>query len=42
MADITKERKIIKDFLKADKGAQERLKEKLEKEILQPDYSTGI
>ena len=42
MADITKERKIIKNFLKADKDAQERLKEKLEKEILQPDYSTGI
>ncbi|MDP6249961.1 MAG: hypothetical protein QGH26_03960 [Candidatus Pacebacteria bacterium] len=40
--DVTKEKKIIKDFLKADKTAQDRLKQKLEREILEPDYTTGI
>lgn len=40
--DITRERQIIKDFLRADKTAQIRLKEKLEREKLAPDLTTGI
>ena len=32
----------IKNFLKADAEAEIRLKERLERQKLQPDYTTGI
>lgn len=35
--DVSKERKTIKDFLKADQSKQQKLKTEFEKEILQPD-----
>jgi hypothetical protein len=40
--DVTTEKRIIKDFLKADQRAQEGLKKMLENEILQPDYNRGV
>lgn len=40
--DVSKERKTIKDFLKANQSKQQKLKTEFEKEILQPDYNRGI
>ncbi len=40
--DVSKERKSIKDFLKADAEAQQRIKTKLELDRLAPDYNLGI
>jgi hypothetical protein len=40
--NICEEKQIIKRFLKADAAAQIRLKERLEHQKLEPDYSTGI
>jgi hypothetical protein len=39
---ICEERQTIKKFLKADAEAQIRLKERLERQKLQPDFTTGI
>ena len=36
--DVTTERRIIKDFLKADQRVQEKLKQQLENKVLAPDF----
>jgi hypothetical protein len=40
--DVTTERRIIKNFLKADQRVQEKLKQQLENKVLAPDFSNGI